>query len=97
MLVHHRARLPTGDLHREPPGSDWYTLFPNPDHARALAKGSEVLVLDHYREVFRIKPGAFPGATALARARPAAAFSPTHDELWTAGRRKLGDAGGTEP
>jgi hypothetical protein len=43
-------------------------------------------VLDHYLEVFRIKPGAFPGATALARARARAsgAFTATHDELWAA-------------
>ena len=37
-------------------------------HARGL-KGDEVLVLDHYLEVLAVKPGALPGATALARAR----------------------------
>jgi transposase len=65
------------------------------DHARAVAKGTEVLVLDHYLEVFKLKPGAFPGATALARARASGAFTATHDELWTAARTKLGDAAGT--
>ena len=44
-----------------------------PRHARAR-KGDEVLVLDHYLEVLAIKPGAFPGATALARARAAGVF-----------------------
>ena len=65
------------------------------DHARAVAKGSEVLVLDHYLEVFRIKPGAFPGATALARARASGAFTATHDDYWSKARRTLGDAAGT--
>jgi len=37
-------------------------------HPRGL-KGDEVLVLDHYLEVLAIKPGAMPGATALARRR----------------------------
>jgi transposase len=65
------------------------------DHARAVAKGTEVLVLDHYLEVFKIKPGAFPGATALARARACGAFTADHDALWDLARRKLGDAAGT--
>ena len=65
------------------------------DHARAVAKGTEVLVLDHYLEVFKLKPGAFPGATALARARASGAFTATHDDFWKAARHKLGDAGGT--
>ena len=65
------------------------------DHARAVAKGTEVLVLDHYLEVFRIKPGAFPGATALARARASGAFTALHEEFWVTARRKLGDARGT--
>jgi hypothetical protein len=64
-------------------------------HARAVAKGTEVLVLDHYLEVFKLKPGAFPGATALARARASGAFTATHDEFWATARRRLGDAAGT--
>jgi len=65
------------------------------DHARAVAKGTEILVLDHYLEVFRIKPGAFPGATPLARARAIGSFSPVHDQFWDEARRQLGDAPGT--
>jgi transposase len=64
-------------------------------HARAVAKGTEVLVLDHYLEVFKLKPGAFPGATALARARASGAFTAVHDQFWEAARKRLGDAGGT--
>ncbi len=64
-------------------------------HERAQAKGSEMLVLDHYLEVLKVKPGALPGATALARARASGAFSPTHDEFWSAARRRLGDGDGT--
>jgi hypothetical protein len=65
------------------------------DHARAVAKGTEVLVLDHYLEVFRIKSGAFPGAAALARARASGAFTATHDAFWSLARQKLAEAGGT--
>ena len=49
------------------------------------AKGGESLVLDHYLEVLRLKPGALPGATALARARASGAFSADHERFWTAG------------
>ena len=38
-------------------------------------KDTEDLVLDHYLEVLTRKPGALPGATALAQARAAGAFT----------------------
>jgi transposase len=63
-------------------------------HPRGL-KGDEVLVLDHYLEVLAIKTGAFPGATALARARACGAFGPAHERFWTQARRRLGDRDGT--
>ena len=63
-------------------------------HARAR-KGDEVLALDHYLEVLAIKTGAFPGATALARARAGGAFGPTHERFWAEARRRLGDRDGT--
>jgi transposase len=63
-------------------------------HARGL-KGDEVLALDHYLEVLAIKTGAFPGATALARARAGGVFGPTHERLWVEARRRLGDRDGT--
>jgi len=64
-------------------------------HPRSL-KGEENLVLDHYLEVLAIKPGALPGATALARARSGRAFSATHDRFWAQARRQLGDRAGTK-
>ena len=64
-------------------------------HARLSAKGTESLVLDHYLEVLRFKPGALPGATALVRARASGAFSADHEEFWRTARRRLGDADGT--
>ncbi len=63
-------------------------------HPRAR-KGDEVLVLDHYLEVLRLKPGALPGATALARARACGSFTPTHERFWAEARRRLGDRQGT--
>jgi transposase len=64
-------------------------------HARAWTKKAETLVLDHYLEVLVRKPGALPGATALAQAKACGAFTATHDEFWAAARRRLGDAAGT--
>jgi transposase len=64
-------------------------------HDRLAGRGGESLVLDHYLEVLRVKPGALPGATALARARASGAFSIDHDNYWTAARRRLGDRDGT--
>jgi hypothetical protein len=64
-------------------------------HDRLVAKASESLVLDHYLEVLRIKPGALVGATALARARASGAFSAEHEQFWAAARRRLGDQAGT--
>ena len=64
-------------------------------HVRSL-KGQENLVLDHYLEVLAIKPGALPGASALARARATGAFSATHQRFWDQARRRGGDRDGTK-
>jgi len=64
-------------------------------HERAAGKYAEVLALDHYLEVLRRKPGALPGATALAQARAAGMFTTAHQRYWDAARRKHGDAAGT--
>ena len=54
-----------------------------------------MLVLDHYLEVFRLKPGALPGATALHQARASGAFTAAHDAFYEEARRRLGDKEGT--
>jgi Mu transposase, C-terminal domain len=64
-------------------------------HQRAIGKGVKVLDLDHYLEILLRKPGALPGATALAQARAASVFTATHDALWAAARKALGDSAGT--
>jgi hypothetical protein len=64
-------------------------------HERSGGKGGHVLVLDHYLEVLQRKPGALPGATALAQARAAGTFTTTHDAFWAAARKSLGDSNGT--
>jgi transposase len=64
-------------------------------HQRAVGKGAKVLDLDHYLEILYRKPGALPGATALAQARAAKAFTAEHDAFWAAARKARGDAGGT--
>ena len=65
-------------------------------HERSAGKYAEILVLDHYLDVLKYKPGALPGATALAQARAAGAFTPSHQRYWDAARRTLGDALGTK-
>ena len=64
-------------------------------HQRAIGKGAKVLDLDHYLEILLRKPGALPGATALAQARAAKLFTAEHDRFWAAARKDHGDAAGT--
>ena len=64
-------------------------------HTRSLHKYTEDLVLDHYLEVLARKPGALPGATALAAARKAGMFTKAHQRFWDAARAQLGDSAGT--
>jgi transposase len=64
-------------------------------HERAAGRFVEVLTLDHYLEVLRIKPGALPGATALAQAKACGAFTQAHQRYWDAARQAGGDAAGT--
>ena len=64
-------------------------------HQRAVGKGAKVLDLDHYLEILLRKPGALPGATALAQARASKVFTAEHEAFWTAARKAHGDAAGT--
>jgi transposase len=65
-------------------------------HECSAGKYAEILVLDHYLDVLKYKPGALPGATALAQARAAGAFTPSHQRYWDAARRAMGDVHGTK-
>lgn len=65
------------------------------EHVRSLHKNTQDLVLDHYLEVLAHRPGALPGATALASARTAGLFTTEHERFWTAARRQHGDSAGT--
>jgi len=49
---------------------------------------------DNCLEVLRHKPGALPGATALAQARRAGVFTAEHGTFWSAARRAHGDGEG---
>ena len=64
-------------------------------HERSSRKGSQFLVLDHYLEVLKYKPGALPGATALVQAREAGSFTNAHEAFWAAARKAHGDGTGT--
>jgi transposase len=64
-------------------------------HERITVRGEQALNLDHYLEVLQRKPGALPGATALAQARASGTFTQAHDAFWAAARHQLGDAKGT--
>jgi transposase len=64
-------------------------------HPRLAIRGGSSVVLDHYLEVLKVKPGAFPGSTALVRAREAGTFTASHEAFWAAARRVNGDAEGT--
>jgi hypothetical protein len=64
-------------------------------HERAVGKYVEVLALDHYLEVLKTKPGALPGATALAQAKACGSFTVTHQRFWDAARANRGDQAGT--
>jgi hypothetical protein len=64
-------------------------------HERITIRGEQSLNLDHYLEVLQRKPGAMPGATALAQARKDGTFTQAHEAFWAAARRQVGDAKGT--
>lgn len=64
-------------------------------HPRVVARGGGSVDLDHYLDVLKIKPGALPGSTALARARATGVFTPAHEAFWAAARKTNGDSAGT--
>ncbi|GFG50152.1 hypothetical protein MAGR_15930 [Mycolicibacterium agri] len=61
-------------------------------HPRIAARTGTSVQLDHYLEVLKIKPGAFPGSSASAAARATGTFTSAHEAFWAAARRVNGDA-----
>lgn len=53
-------------------------------HDRLVGTGQQSLVLDHYLELLRQKPGAMAGAIALAQARATGTWCARYDEFWKA-------------
>lgn len=66
-------------------------------HERAAGRHQEVLVLDHYLEVLKTKPGALPGATALVRARRSEVFTAAHQGTGTPPAQPGGTPAGPAP
>lgn len=64
-------------------------------HDRLVGSGLQSLQLDHYLELLREKPGAMPGAIALAQARAAGTWCTRYDALWQALVAKHGRYDGT--
>jgi hypothetical protein len=64
-------------------------------HDRAHLRGAEHLVLDHYLDVLRDRPGAFPGSLPLHQARERGDFPPCYDALWRKLKQRSGDRAGT--
>lgn len=64
-------------------------------HPRTVARGGHCVYLDHYLEMLRIKPGIFPGSTALAEARESGVFTAANDALWAAVQRTDGNTAAT--
>ena len=50
-------------------------------HERAFGRYVEVLLLDHYLEVLKTKPGGLPGATALVQAKACGTFTHTTNAI----------------
>jgi len=64
-------------------------------HDRAHLRGAESLVLEHYLDVLRERPGAFPGSLPLHQARERGEFPPAYDRLWSKLAERSGDKQGT--
>lgn len=64
-------------------------------HDRAHLRGAESLVLDHYLDVLRDRPGAFPGSLPLHQARERGEFPLSYDRLWSKLKQRSGDKAGT--
>ena len=64
-------------------------------HPRSYGRNDERLVLDHYLELLRYKPGALARSRPLRQAREQGQWPPEYDQLWTALKAAYGEAEGT--
>jgi hypothetical protein len=64
-------------------------------HRRSYGRNDECLVLDHYLELLRYKPGALARSRPLRQAREHSQWPPEYDQLWTALKAAYGEAEGT--
>ena len=64
-------------------------------HERLQGRHGESLELDHYLELLRSKPGAFPGARPLRQARVQGRWPEAYDRLWKRLVERYDDADGT--
>jgi hypothetical protein len=65
------------------------------EHRRCYENGRQILDLEHYLDVLWRKPGALPGATALAQWRRQGRWPESYDRLWRAFEKRQGKAAGT--
>ena len=65
------------------------------EHERLHDKHGERLVLDHYLELLKGKPGAMAGARALRQARDRQEWPLSYDRLWARLRERHGETAGT--
>ena len=64
-------------------------------HRRSYGRNDERLVLDHYLELLRYKPGALARSRPLRQAREQGQWPPEYDQLWAALKAAYGEAEGT--
>jgi transposase len=64
-------------------------------HERVIQRYGQSVILDHYLEVLKVKPGALAGSTVLAAARESGVFTVEHEAFWAESRKVNGDATGT--
>ena len=64
-------------------------------HARLKGPFEESLILDHYLEWLKVKPGAMAGSKVLGQARRSGAFPPCYEKLWEALKERYGSAEGS--
>jgi transposase len=64
-------------------------------HERCYQVRQQVLDLEHYLDVLERKPGAFAGSKPLQQWREAGRWTPAHEQLWEALKRRYGSQAGT--